>query len=122
MADVRNFKPQLSSSRMFTYVKGESKDFNNKKVDDKFYNKMTSSYESQDYLEDSMQFSLTAPLIYQLDLMQEEIDEIRRYVTNEATGSAVKSIRFVNASDLPTSGKGLASGTLYNASGVIRIA
>jgi len=53
--------------------------------------------------------------------MQEDIDEIRRYVTNEATGSAVKSIKFVNASDLPTSSKGLASGTLFNASGVIRI-
>ena len=81
MADVRNFKPQLSSSRMFTYVKGESKDFNNKKVDDKFYNKMTSSYESQDYLEDSMQFSLTAPLIYQLDLLKEDIDDIHSHLS-----------------------------------------
>tara|TARA_B100000214_G_scaffold352934_1_gene308538 strand:+ start:235 stop:558 length:324 start_codon:yes stop_codon:yes gene_type:complete len=63
-----------------------------------------------------------ASIIYQIGEIQEDIDELRRYVTNEATGSAVKSIRFVNASDLPTSGKGLASGTLYNASGVIRIA
>ena len=63
-----------------------------------------------------------ASIIYQIGEIQEDIEELRRYVTNEATGSAVKSIRFVNASDLPTSGKGLASGTLYNASGVIRIA
>ena len=63
-----------------------------------------------------------ASIIYQIGEIQEDIDELRRYVTNEATGSAVKSIRFVNASDLPTSGKGLASGTLYNASGIIRIA
>ena len=65
MADVRNFKPQLSSSRMFKYVKGESKDFSDKKVDDKFYNYVTSSYATQDYLNDSYQFALTAPLIYQ---------------------------------------------------------
>ena len=69
MADVRNFKPQLSSSRMFKYVKGESKDFGDKKVDDKFYNYMTSSYETQDYLNDSEVFGMTAPLIYQLDFL-----------------------------------------------------
>ena len=81
MADVRSFKPQLSSSRMFSYVKGESKDFSDKKVDDKFYNKMTSSYESQEYLQDSMQFSLTAPLIYQLDLLKEDIDDIHAHLS-----------------------------------------
>ena len=32
MADVRSFKPQLSSSRMFKYVKGESKDFDDPKL------------------------------------------------------------------------------------------
>ena len=80
MADVRNFKPQLSSSRMFKYVKGESKDFDDKKVDDKFYNYMTSSYETQDYLNDSYQFALTAPLIYQLDLLKEDIDNINAHL------------------------------------------
>ena len=75
MADVKNFKARLSSSRMFNYVKGESKDFNNKKVDDKFYNYMTASYETQDYLNDGYQFALTAPLIYQLDLLKEDIDD-----------------------------------------------
>ena len=54
-----------------------------------------------------------ASIIYQIGEIQEDIDELRRYVTNEATGSAVKSIRFVNASDLPTSSKSLASGLLY---------
>jgi len=81
MADVRSFKPQLSSSRMFSYVKGESKDFDNKKVDDKFYNLMTSSYENKEYLEDSMQFSLTAPLIYQMDLLKEDIDDIHQHLS-----------------------------------------
>jgi hypothetical protein len=60
--------------------------------------------------------------IYQLQKMEEDIDEIRRYITNEATGSAVTSIKNVNAGDLPTNSKGLSSGTLFNASGIIRIA
>ena len=30
-------------------------------------------------------------LVYQIKLIQEDIDELRRYVTNEATGSAVKA-------------------------------
>lgn len=81
MADVRNFKPQLSSSRMFKYVKGESKDFDDKKVDDKFFNYMTSSYETQEYLNDSYQFALTAPLIYQLDLLKEDIDDIHTHLS-----------------------------------------
>jgi len=81
MADVRNFKPQLSSSRMFKYVKGESKDFDDKKVDDKFYNYMTASYETQDYLNDGYQFALTAPLIYQLDLLKEDIDDIHTHLS-----------------------------------------
>ena len=63
-----------------------------------------------------------AALLYQLQKMEEDIDEIRRYITNEATGSAVTSIKNVNAGDLPTNSKGLSSGTLLNASGVIRIA
>ena len=30
-------------------------------------------------------------LVYQIKLIQEDIDEIRRYITNEATGSAIKA-------------------------------
>ena len=81
MADVRNFKPQLSSSRMFKYTKGESKDFSDKKVDDRFYNYMTASYETQDYLNDSEVFGITAPLIYQLDLLKEDIDDIHSHLS-----------------------------------------
>ena len=81
MADVRSFKPQLSSSRMFKYAKGESKDFDDKKVDDRFYNYMTASYETQDYLNDSEVFGITAPLIYQLDLLKEDIDDIHAHLS-----------------------------------------
>jgi len=99
MADVRNFKPQLSSSRMFKYVKGESKDFDDKKVDDKFYNYMTSSYETQDYLNDSYQFALTAPLIYQLDLLKEDIDDIHSHLSESKYTSKVQKFPVVDVTE-----------------------
>ena len=99
MADVRNFKPQLSSSRMFKYVKGESKDFGDKKVDDKFYNYMTSSYETQDYLNDSEVFGMTAPLIYQLDLLKEDIDDIHSHLSESKYTSKVQKFPVVDVTE-----------------------
>ena len=99
MADVRNFKPQLSSSRMFKYVKGESKDFDDKKVDDKFYNYMTSSYETQDYLNDGYQFALTAPLIYQLDLLKEDIDDIHNHLSESKFTNKKQKFPVVDVTD-----------------------
>ena len=54
-----------------------------------------------------------ASLIYQIGEIQSDLDEIRRYITNEATGSAIKSILTVNVDDLPTRSAGLSSGLLY---------
>ena len=99
MADVRNFKPQLSSSRMFKYVKGESKDFDDKKVDDKFFNYMTSSYETQDYLNDGYQFALTAPLIYQLDLLKEDMDDIHAHLPESKFTNKVQKFPVVDVTE-----------------------
>jgi len=99
MADVRNFKPKLSSSRMFNYVKGQSKDFDDKKVDDKFYNYMTSSYETQDYLNDGYQFALTAPLIYQLDLLKEDIDDIHAHLSESKFTNKKQKFPVVDVTD-----------------------
>ena len=93
-----------------------------KRLTDTKIAKISASYAGNALNEEPSSPNATEALVYIVQEMQEDIQELRRYVTNEATGSAVKSIKFVNASDLPTSGKGLASGTLYNASGVIRIA
>ena len=82
MADASDFKPILSSSRMFSYVQGEDKDFDDKKVDDKYYNYMTSSYKTQDYLQDSLTFGITAPLIYQLDLLKVDVDSIHTHLSD----------------------------------------
>ena len=62
---------------------------------------------------DLQAFPGEAALLYQIQKMEEDIDELRRYITNEATGSAVKSIKEVDGSDLPTNSKPLSAGVLY---------
>jgi len=74
---------------------------------------ISASYAGNALTEEPSSPDALAALVYMVQEMQEDIDELRRYVTNEATGSAVKSIKFVDASDLPTSNKGLSSGLLY---------
>ena len=60
---------------------------------------------------------ILAPLLFQLQQMQDELDELRRYVTSNemlvvsAIGGAI-----------PISSKGLASGTLWSNRGIITIA
>ena len=48
---------------------------------------------------DLQDFPGEAALLYQIQKMEEDIDELRRYITNEATGSAVKSIKEVNVDE-----------------------
>ena len=62
---------------------------------------------------DLQDFPGEAALLYQIQKMEEDIDELRRYITNEATGSAVKSIKEVNVDDLPSNSIGLSTGDLY---------
>jgi len=78
MADVKNFKPRLSSSRLFS--KG-SKDLDSGVVDDAVFNRMTSSFEEKKFLTDEVQFEYSAPLIYQLDLLKEDIDDIHAHLS-----------------------------------------
>ena len=62
MADVKDFKARLSSSRLFS--KG-SKDLDSGVVDDTVFNKMTASFEEKKFLTDDVQFEYSAPLINQ---------------------------------------------------------
>ena len=78
MADVRDFKPKLSSSRLFS--KG-TKDLDSGVVDDSVFNRMTASFESKNFLTDNVQFEYSAPLIYQLDLLKEDIDDIHSHLS-----------------------------------------
>tara|TARA_R110002012_G_scaffold171683_7_gene336568 strand:+ start:252 stop:569 length:318 start_codon:yes stop_codon:yes gene_type:complete len=42
-----------------------------------------------------------AALLYQIQQLEEDIDELRRYVTNEATGSAI-NLTLLDGDTLPT--------------------
>ena len=65
---------------------------------------------------DLASFEPESALIYQIQLLREDIDELRRYIaSNELlTVSAIGSA-------LPTSSKGLATGTLWNNKGILSI-
>ena len=96
MADVRNFKPQLSSSRLFS--KG-SKDLNSGVVDDAVFNRMTSSFEEKKFLTDEVQFEYSAPLIYQLDLLKEDIDDIHSHLSESKYTSKVQKFPVVDVTE-----------------------
>ena len=55
------------------------------------------------------------PLLYQMQQMQDELDELRRYVTS------AELLVDAGGGNLPTSNKGLSSGDLYNNKGVVTI-
>ena len=96
MADVKNFKPQLSSSRLFS--KG-SKDLNSGVVDDKFFNHMTASYKTKEFLTDSAMFVYTAPLIYQLDLLKEDVDDIHTHLSQSKYTNAKQKFPVVDVTN-----------------------
>ena len=96
MADVRNFKPKLSSSRLFS--KG-SKDLDSGVVDDKVFNRMTSSFEEKKFLTDEVQFEYSAPLIYQLDLLKEDIDDIHSHLSESKYTSKVQKFPVVDVTE-----------------------
>ena len=96
MADVRNFKPRLSSSRLFS--KG-TKDLDSGVVDDKVFNRMTSSFEEKKFLTDEVQFEYSAPLIYQLDLLKEDIDDIHSHLSESKFTSKVQKFPVVDVTE-----------------------
>ena len=96
MADVRNFKPRLSSSRLFS--KG-TKDLDSGVVDDKVFNRMTSSFEEKKFLTDEVQFEYSAPLIYQLDLLKEDIDDIHSHLSESKYTSKVQKFPVVDVTE-----------------------
>ena len=96
MADVKNFKPRLSSSRLFS--KG-SKDLDSGVVDDSVFNKMTASFEEKKFLTDDVQFEYSAPLIYQLDLLKEDIDDIHNHLSESKFTNKKQKFPVVDVTD-----------------------
>ncbi len=85
------------------------------------------------------------PLIYQMQQMQDELDELRRHIVNDVVGQqgatgatgpqgpagnngsdgadgTTPAMTDLSGSRLPTSNRGLASGKLYNDRGTVKIA
>jgi len=76
---------------------------------------MKSKYDNNKHV-DLAVFDGEAALMYQIQLLREDIDELRRYiVSNEMLATSAIG------SAIPTSGKGLASGSLYNNKGILSI-
>ena len=68
---------------------------------------------------DLQEFPGEAALLFKIQKLEEDIDELRRYVTNEATGSAIQ-LDSLSAIKLPTSA---ASGKLFkDKSGFVKLA
>ena len=65
-------------------------------------------------------FSSEAALLYKLEALEDEVEELRRYITNEATGSAV-TLKDIDTTGIPTSTARLSRGDLYSNGGVITI-
>lgn len=57
-----------------------------------------------------------AAMLYQMQQMQEDIDELRRYIVS------AELLVTTSGASLPTSSRGLATGTLWNSRGIVRIA
>ena len=93
--------------------------------DDQSY--MSASFAKGDHIQDANAYYITAPIMYQLKLMQEEINELRRVISNEvpttssfapvSSSFATLSSSYASTSrglaNLPTSATGLSSGDLY---------
>ena len=92
-----------------------------KRLSDTKQSQISSSYAGAALSTEPSSPDAVEALVYIVQEMQEDIEELRRYVTNEATGSAVKVENITGANNLPTSAG--ATGTLYkDKSGFIKIA
>jgi hypothetical protein len=69
----------MSSSRLFT--KATNDDFSNRIVGNASYNAMTASYESKEYLLDSEMFGYTGHLVYQVDQLKGDVDDLHKHIS-----------------------------------------
>jgi hypothetical protein len=76
---------------------------------------MRSNYTNNKHL-DLNAYEGEAAMLYQMQLMQNDIDELRRYIIS------AELLVDASGSSLPTSNRGLTSGTLYNDRGTVKVA
>lgn len=121
------------------------------KIDNDKFTRIKAKFDNNEYLEDEDNFETLAPVLYQIQKIQDELDEIRRHVVNDvvgtqgpkgdtgATGAAGRdgtngangkdgadgttpTMTSLSGSSLPTSSKGLSKGKLWNDKGIVKVA
>ena len=112
MSNIRKIKTILSSSRLFE--QSSSRNLSAGKLDSTYYNFMTASYLSNEHLQDSMTFAMTAPLIFQINELKEDVDDLHTHLseslyTNRETsfgGSILVSSHITASGNISSSGTG----------------
>ena len=84
-----------------------------KRLSDDKQTKISASYSGNALAEEPSSPNSVEALVYIVQEMQEDIDELRRYVTNEATGSAISELSGSLKVTLPTSMKNASLAHLY---------
>ena len=56
------------------------------KIDNDKFTRIKTKFDNNEYLEDEDNFETLAPVLYQIQKMQDELDEIRRHVVNDVVG------------------------------------
>jgi len=121
------------------------------KIDNDKFTRIKAKFDNNEYLDDEDNFETLAPVLYQIQKMQDELDEIRRHVVNDvvgqtgargatgATGAAgakgdkgdtgaagadgtTPTMTSLSGSSLPTSSKSLSKGKLWNDKGTVKVA
>jgi len=57
------------------------------KIDNDKFTRIKAKFDNNEYLEDEDNFETLAPVLYQIQKMQDELDEIRRHVVNDIVGT-----------------------------------
>lgn len=57
------------------------------KIDNSKFARIKSKFDNNEYLDDEVSFETLGALLYQIQKMQDELDEIRRHVVNDVVGS-----------------------------------
>jgi len=58
------------------------------KIDNDKFTRIKAKFDSNEYLEDEDNFETLAPVLYQIQKMQDELDELRRHLTNDVGDGA----------------------------------
>lgn len=121
------------------------------KIDNDKFTRIKAKFDNNEYLEDEDNFETLAPVLYQIQKIQDELDEIRRHVVNDVVGTqgpkgdtgdtgaagrdgtngangkdgadgTTPTMTSLSGSSLPTSSKGLSKGKLWNDKGIVKVA